>query len=168
MRMHRRPDRTADARRTAMHPSAHRRIQLELDGAHDDVPTGPAVAIADLVRAVLGHSDEHTGRPATVCVTRKGPLLNLSLTDPECSPACLRRSRCLQTVTTHRPADAEDVLLFLDEATGGGVRLHCLLLPSPGAGVGPHAPQPVQIAREVRHERNNKRSRKQGRGGITR
>jgi hypothetical protein len=120
-----------------MCPPAHRRIQLELDGALDDVPTGPAVAVADLVRAVLGHSDEHTGRPATVRVTRKGPLLSLWLTDPECSPACMRRSRCLRTVATHGTTDAEGVLLFLDEAAGGGVRVHCLLRPS---GAGLHTP----------------------------
>ncbi len=100
------------------------------DGDLDDVPTDAAAALARVARVLLAHGDRHSGRPATVRVARLGALLNLWLTDPECSADCLRTAGHLEEITGPEAAPPGDVRVVLNDAPDGGLRLHWVLLPA--------------------------------------
>jgi hypothetical protein len=123
----------------------HTRLSFQFDGELDDVPADAAAALARLAHALLRHSDEHDGRSATMRLARLGPLLNLWLTDPECSPACLRGSGHLLG-TTERPSTAlGDVHLALDPGPGDGLRLHWALVLGPPCAA-PRRPTSAQAS----------------------
>jgi hypothetical protein len=76
----------------ALTVSTQTRVAFRFDGELDDIPIDAAAAAAKLAHALLQHSDKHEGRPAAMRLARWGPLLNLWVSDPECSPTCLRGS----------------------------------------------------------------------------
>lgn len=122
--------------------STRTRVLFRFDGDLDDVPTEAAAASAAMARALLQHSDEHEGQPATMSLARRGPLLNLWLTDPECSPACLRGSGHLPREVDRPAVPPGDVRLVLAPGPGEGLRLHWVLLLAATADPGePVAPQ---------------------------
>lgn len=110
--------------------TTHTRVAFEFDGDLDDVPIGAAATVAGMARALLQHSDEHDGRSAAMRLARWGPLLNLWLTDPECSPACLRGSGHLPSVGGRPDTPAADVRLTVGPGPGPGegLRLHWALV----------------------------------------
>lgn len=61
-------------------------------------------------------------------LARLGPLLNLWLTDPECSPACLCGSGHLPSTADQHDTPPGDVRLALDPGPDEGLRLHWALV----------------------------------------
>jgi hypothetical protein len=114
-----------------MTSTTHTRLSFQFDGELDDVPADAAAALARLARALVQHSDDHDGRSATMRLARLGPLLNLWLTDPECSPTCLRGSGHLPGTTERPVATHGDVHLALDPGPDDGLRLHWALVLEP-------------------------------------
>jgi hypothetical protein len=107
----------------------HTRVAFEFDGELEDLTLDMASALAGTARALLRHSDVHDGRPATMRMARLGPLLNLWLNDPECSPACLRGSGHLPIDLRDTPP--RDVRLVLESGPDSGLRLHwAMVLPA--------------------------------------
>jgi hypothetical protein len=111
-----------------MTTTTHTRVALRFDGELDDVPLAAAAAVADMAHALLQHSDEHAGRSAAMRLARWGPLLNLWLTDPECSPACLGGDGQLPTAAGRADTSAGDVRLTLSQGPDEGLRLHWALV----------------------------------------
>lgn len=125
-----------------MTSAAHTRVAFQFDGELDDVPIDAATALAEVVRSLLQHGDEHDGAPATMRVARLGPLLNLWLTDPQCSPACLGGSGHVPSTADRHDESPDDVRLALAPGPHGGLRLHwALVLP----GVQGWPPRPRRI-----------------------
>lgn len=108
--------------------TTHTRVAFQFDGELDDVPIDAAVALARTARALLQHGDEHNGRSTTMRIARLGPLLNLWLIDPECSPACLCGSGQLPSTADQHDTAPGDVRLALDPGPDGGLRLHWALV----------------------------------------
>ncbi len=110
--------------------ATHTRLACQFDGELDEVATDAAAALARMIDALLQHGAGHDGRPATIRAARLGSLLNVWLTDPECSPACLCGSGHLPSEADHHDAASGDVRLALDPGPDGGLRLHwALVLP---------------------------------------
>ncbi len=134
--------------------STRTRMLFRFDGELDDVPTDAAAALVAMARALLQHSDEHEGEPATMSLARLGHLLNLWLTDPECSPACLRGSAHLPREADRAAVPAGDARLVLAPGPGEGLRLHWALLlaetPDPGTPVAPQGRRPHRAGPEDR------------------
>jgi len=88
------------------------------------VSTDTATWLAGLALGLLRHSDQHTGRPATVRIAEVEGRLHLWLSDPECSPECLHGSGQLPPLTGD--GDGSDGMdrLVLQGAGGSGLRLH--------------------------------------------
>jgi len=100
------------------------RMAFTFEGELDEVPTDAAAALAGVARALLNHGVKHRGRPATVRMARLGPLLNLWLTDPECSPACLRGSGDLPSTGAQATTAPGAARLVLEPGPEGELRLH--------------------------------------------
>lgn len=128
-----------------MTSAAHTRVAFQFDGELDDVPIDAATALAEVVRSLLQHGDEHDGGPATMRVARLGPLLNLWLTDPQCSPACLGGSAHVPSTTDQRAGSPDDVRLALAPGPDGGLRLHWALVLPGVQGWPPQPPRPRRI-----------------------
>lgn len=107
--------------------TAHTRVDFQFEGELDDVPVDAAAAMADLAHVLLQHGDEHDGRPATMRMARLGPLLNLWLSDPECSPACLSGSGHLAEAADHETTPGAG-RLTLYPGPADGLRLHWALV----------------------------------------
>lgn len=133
--------------------TTHTRVAFRFDGELDDIPIDAASAVATMARALLQHSDEHDGRSAALRVARLGPLLNLWLSDPECSSACLRGSGHLPAAAGWPDTSAGDVRLTLSPGPGPGpdegLRLHWALVLAEETGTGRGSSVPAQRAQTV-------------------
>lgn len=107
--------------------TTHMRLALQFDGDLGDVPGDAAAALARMALALLQHSTGHDGRTATMRPGCPGPVLDLWLTDPECSLACLCGSGHLPSAAEHADNPPGDVRLALDSDPQDGLRLHWTL-----------------------------------------
>lgn len=110
-----------------MTTTAHGRTAWRFDGELDDVTAGAAASLARMAHALLQHGDLHDGGRATIRMARLGSSLNLWLTDPACSPACLCGSGHLPSAADQRDAPPGEVRLVLGPDLDGGLRLHWAL-----------------------------------------
>lgn len=124
--------------------STQTRVSFQFDGELDDVPVDAAAAMAGLARALLQHSDEHDGRSASMRLARSGPLLHVWLTDPECSPTCLRRSGHTPAAADWHDTSAGRARLTVSPGPGGGLRLHWTLLLAEETGPDGHGGRTVR------------------------
>ena len=120
--------------------ATHTRLACRFDGELDEIAPDAAAALARMIDALQQHGAGHDGRPATIRAARLGSLLNVWLTDPECSPACLCRSGDLPTGADHHNAPSGDVRLALDPGPDGGLRLHWALVLPEEAAAAPSVP----------------------------
>lgn len=111
-----------------MTADTHSRVVFQLESGLDDVPVDAVAALAGTAQALLRHCEEHAGGPATLRAARLGPLLNLWLVDPACSPACLFGSSHWPTAVDQHDRAPGDVRLAVDPGPGGGLRLHWALV----------------------------------------
>ena len=90
------------------------RVRFDFRGPLDELAPAVGVATSTLARALLRHADLHDGRQATMRLDYHPPRLDVTLADPECSPACLASSPS---------AGLHGDRLVLDAGEGGGLRV---------------------------------------------
>ncbi|MEP7738876.1 hypothetical protein ABKW28_14575 [Nocardioides sp. 31GB23] len=140
--------------------STRARVHFRFDDELDDVPTDAAAALAAMARALLQHTDEHEGEPATMSLARLGPVLSVWLSDPACSPACLRGSAHLPREADRPAVPPGDVRLVLAPGPGEGLRPHWALLTAETSDPGtPAAPRGRRARPDLTRPR--KRGRRQ-------
>lgn len=128
MTLHTHPDDITKRVATPAPVQVHPRVGFHFDGELDDVPTDAAAALAGVTRALLKDDDKHDGRSSTMRMVRLSSLLNLSLTDPQCSPACLGGSGDLWDTAGREGLPPAELRLALDSSADGGLRLHRALV----------------------------------------
>ena len=138
--------------------TTHTRLAFQFDVELDDVPAEAAAALARMVRALVQHGDEHNGRPATMRLALLGPLLNLWLTDPECSPACLCGSGQLPSTAYQGCRPPRDVRLALDPGPDDGLRLHWAMVVAGETVTGSAVPTQRQDDRNRKPTRSHRRT----------
>lgn len=105
------------------------RLHFEFLGDLDDVPSSAAATLAHAARLLLHHTDGHEGREATVRICMAGERLSLSLTDPECSPACVDHGGRLDGLGDQRLAGLGRTSVVTRSPEGGGLLLEWSLSP---------------------------------------